>query len=238
MRDPSPTNHSRPTLAALLLVGLVTACGKQGEAPSAVAAAGVAAASAPKAAPAPDPDEVRLERWRRSGDLVALTELWRAQVASNDAAKWEPLLQSTAFGITRLRGGKVPAELREALAAFASSEGIAQHRRIDPRLVLPVAELLWDQRDAAAVLRLAATFGKPPHEQGYRFLRSAADEVASKQPATMTVTGSCSIVLDGAAVEAGKPTSTAPGSHTVGCAGAAARVVRLGPGEAANITLP
>lgn len=238
MRTTSPTNRPRPTLAVLLLVGLVAACGKQAEAPSAVAAAGVAAASAPKAAPAPDQDELRLARWRRDGDLAALTELWRAQVASNDAAKWEPLLQSTAFGITRLRGGKVPAELREALAAFASAEGIAQHRRLDPRLVLPIAELLWDQRDAAAVLRLAATFGKPPHEQGYRFLRAAADEVASKQPASLTVAGTCSIVLDGAAVEAEKPTNTAPGSHTVGCAGAAPRVVRVGPGEAANITLP
>lgn len=233
MRDPSPTNQSRPTLAALLLIVLVAACGKQAEAPSAVAAD----ASAAKAAPAPDTDEVRLDRWRRSGDLAALTELWRAQVASNDAAKWEPLLQSTAFGLARLRAGKAPAELREALAAFASTEGIAQHRRLDPRLVLPVAELLWDQRDAAAVLRLAATFGKPPHEQGYRFLRAAADEVASKQPATVTVAGSCSIVVDGAAVEAGTPTNTAPGSHTVGCAGSPPRVVRVGPGEAANVAL-
>ena len=238
MRDPSPTNRPRPTLAVLLLLGLVAACGKEAEAPRAAEVPGATAASAAKAAPAPDPDEARLERWRRDGDLSALTELWRAQVASNDAAKWEPLLQSTAFGITRLRGGKVPAELREALAAFASAEGIAQHRRIDPRLVLPIAELLWDQRDAAAVLRLAATFGKPPHEQGYRFLRAAADDVASKQPASVTVAGTCSLVLDGAAVEAGKPTNTAPGSHTVGCAGAAPRVVRVGPGESAQVTLP
>ena len=238
MRDPSPTNHSRPTLAVLLVLGLLAACGRQADVPRAPAPTVAADAFAPKATPAPDPDEARLDRWRRSGDIAALTELWRAQVQAESAEKWEPLLQSTAFGITRLRGGKVSTELREALAAFASAEGIARHRRIDPRLVLPVAELLWDQRDAAAVLRLAATFGKPPHEQGYRFLRSAADEVASKQPATMTVTGSCNIVLDGAAVEAGKPTNTAPGSHTVGCAGAAARVVRVGPGEAANITLP
>lgn len=238
MPTTSPTNRPRPTLAVLLLVGLFAACGKEAEPPREAAIPGATDASIAKAAPAPDPDEVRLGRWRRDGDLSALTELWRAQVASNDAAKWEPLLQSTAFGITRLRGGKVPAELREALAAFASAEGIAQHRRIDPRLVLPIAELLWDQRDAAAVLRLAATFGKPPHEQGYRFLRSAADEVASKQPSTVTVAGNCSIVLDGAAVEAGKPTNTAPGSHTVGCEGAAPRVFRVGPGEAANIKLP
>ena len=214
------------------MCGVLCACNPK--APATPPGAKQAAASPSK----PPADAVLLDRWRRGGDLSALTELWRAQVASNDAAKWEPLLQSTAFGLARLRGGKAPAELREALAAFASSEGIAQHRRLDPRLVLPVAELLWDQRDAAAVLRLAATFGKPPHEQGYRFLRAAADEVASKQPATVTVTGSCSIVLDGAAVEAGKATNTAPGSHTVGCAGAAPRVVRVGPGEAANIALP
>ena len=214
------------------MCGALCACNPQ--APATPPEAKQAAASPSK----PPADAVLLDRWRRGGDLSALTELWRAQVASNDAAKWEPLLQSTAFGLARLRGGKAPAELREALAAFASSEGIAQHRRLDPRLVLPVAELLWDQRDAAAVLRLAATFGKPPHEQGYRFLRAAADEVASKQPATVTVTGSCSIVLDGGAVEAGKATNTAPGSHTVGCAGAAPRVVRVGPGEAANIALP
>lgn len=237
MRDHNPTNQARPTLAMLLLLGLVAACGKKAEVPHAAATPPETAVSAAKASPAPDPDEARLARWRSDGDLGALTELWRAQVASNEATKWEPLLQSTAFGITRLRGGKVPAELRDALTVFASSEGIAQHRRIDPRLVLPVAELLWDHRDAAAVLRLAATFGKPPHEQGYRFLRAAADEVASKQPATVTVAGSCGIVLDGAAIEAGTPTNTAPGSHTVGCAGTAPRVVRLVPGETASIAL-
>ena len=103
MRDPSPTNRPRPTLTVLLLLGLVAACGKQAEPPRAAEVPGATAASAAKAAPVPDPDEARLERWRRDGDLSALTELWRAQVASNDAAKWEPLLQSTAFGITRLR---------------------------------------------------------------------------------------------------------------------------------------
>lgn len=231
MRDTSPTKQARPTLAMVLMCGVLCACNPP--APATPPEANQAAASPSK----PAADVVLLDRWRRGGDLSALTELWRSQVASNDAGKWEPLLQSTAFGLARLRGGKAPAELREALAAFASAEGIAQHRRLDPRLVLPVAELLWDQRDAAAVLRLAATFGKPPHEQGYRFLRAAADEVASKQPATVTVTGSCSIILDGAAVEAGKATNTAPGSHTVGCAGAAPRVIRVGPGEAANIAL-
>jgi len=180
---------------------------------------------------------VLLDRWRRGGDLSALTELWRAQVASNEAAKWEPLLQSTAFGLARLRGGKTPPEMRDALAAFASAEGIAQHRRLDPRLVLPVAELLWDQRDAAAVLRLANTFGKPPHEQGYRFLKAAADEVASRQPATVTVTGSCAATLDGQQVTFGTPMTIAPGSHTVGCGGAALRSIRVGPGETASITL-
>lgn len=232
MRTTSPTNQARPTLAMLLLLGFVAACGKQPDAPQAAPAT----PDAPSVAT--DDDEAKFERWRRDGDLSALTELWRAQVASNDAAKWEPLLQSTAFGITRLRGGKVPAELREALAAFASVEGIAQHRRIDPRLVLPIAELLWDQRDAAAVLRLADTFGKPPHEQGYRFLRSAADEVASKQPALVTLAATCSALLDGNPAAAGTPLNIAPGSHTVGCSGTAPRLLRVGPGESAQVTLP
>lgn len=236
MRTTSPTNRPRPTLAALLLLGLVAACGRQADAPSAAAPTVAAAAAAPKAAP--DPDEVRLDRWRRSGDLGALTELWRAQVQAESAETWEPLLQSTAFGITRLRGGKVPAELRDALAAFASSEGIAQHRRIDPRLVLPVAELLWDQRDAAAVLRLAETFGKPPHEQGYRFLRSAADEVASKQPGLVTLAATCAALLDGKPAAAGTQLNIAPGSHSVGCSGTAPQLLRVGPGESAQVTLP
>lgn len=238
MRTTSPTNRPRPTLAALLLLGLVAACGRQADAPSAPAPTVAAAAAAPKAAPEPDPDEVRLDRWRRSGDLGALTELWRAQVQAESAETWEPLLQSTAFGITRLRGGKVPAELRDALAAFASSEGIAQHRRIDPRLVLPVAELLWDQRDAAAALRLAETFGKPPHEQGYRFLRSAADEVASKQPALVTLAATCAALLDGKPAAAGRQLNIAPGSHSVGCSGTAPQLLRVGPGESAQVTLP
>jgi hypothetical protein len=232
VRTTSPTNRPRPTLAAALLLGLVAACGKQTDAPP--------AASATPAGPsiATDDDEAKLERWRRDGDADALTALWRAQVQAESAEKWAPLLQSTAFGITRLRGGKVPAELRDALAAFASSEGLLRHRRLDPRLVLPVAELLWDQRDAAAVLRLADTFGKPPHEQGYRFLRSAADEVASKQPALVTLAATCSALLDGKPVAAGTPLNIAPGSHTVGCSGTAPRLLRVGPGESAQVTLP
>jgi hypothetical protein len=39
-------------------------------------------------------------------------------------------------------------------------------------------------------------------------------------------------------VEAGKPTSTAPGSHSVGCSGTAPRLLRVGPGESAQVTLP
>ena len=232
MRTTSPTNRPRPTLAAALLLGLVAACGKQADAPR--------AASATPAVPsiATDDDEAKLERWRRDGDADALTALWRAQVQAESAEKWSPLLQSTAFGITRLRGGKVPAELRDALAAFASSEGLLRHRRLDPRLVLPVAELLWDQRDAAAVLRLADTFGKPPHEQGYRFLRSAADEVASKQPALVTLAATCPALLDGKPVAAGTPLNIAPGSHTVGCSGTAPRLLRVGPGESAQVALP
>jgi hypothetical protein len=232
VRTTSPTNRPRPTLAAALLLGLVAACGKQPDAPP--------AASATPAVPsiATDDDEAKLERWRRDGDADALTALWRAQVQAESAEKWSPLLQSTAFGITRLRGGKVPAELRDALAAFASSEGLLRHRRLDPRLVLPVAELLWDQRDAAAVLRLADTFGKPPHEQGYRFLRSAADEVASKQPALVTLAATCSALLDGNPAAAGTPLNIAPGSHTVGCSGTAPRLLRVGPGESAQVTLP
>jgi hypothetical protein len=104
--------------------------------------------------------------------------------------------------------------------------------------VLPVAELLWDQRDAAAVLRLAETFGKPPHEQGYRFLRSAADEVASKQPALVTLAATCAALLDGKPAAAGRQLNIAPGSHSVGCSGTAPQLLRVGPGESAQVTLP
>jgi hypothetical protein len=232
VRTTSPTNRPRPTLAAVLLLGFVAACGKQPDAPQAAPAT----PDAPSVAT--DDDEAKLERWRRDGDADALTALWRAQVQAESAEKWAPLLQSTAFGLSRLRGGKTQPALRDALATFASSEGIAQHRRIDPRLVLPVAELLWDQRDAAAVLRLAETFGKPPHEQGYRFLRSAADEVASKQPALLTLAATCPALLDGKPAAGATPLNIAPGSHSVGCSGTAPRLLRVGPGESAQVTLP
>lgn len=234
MRDTSPTGSAKPTLAALVALGLLTACAPDKPANTSTSAGSSEAASAK---PAPNEEALQFDRWRRGGDAGALAALWRNQVEANTPEKWEPLLQATAFGLARLRGGKTPPELRDALTAFASSEGIAQHRRLDPRLVLPIAELLWDQRDAAAVLRLANAFGKPPHEQGYRFLKAAADEVASKQPATVTVTGSCAATLDGKQVTFGTPMTIAPGSHTVGCGGAAQRSMRIGPGEAASITL-
>ena len=234
MRSDNPTNRPSPTLSAALLIGLVAACGQQADATRG------AAAPAPHAAPAvaADDDGAKLERWRRDGDADALTALWSAQVKSESDEKWAPLLQSTAFGLSRLRGGKTQPALRDALAAFASSEGLLLHRRLDPRLVLPVAELLWDQRDAAAVLRLSATFGKPPHEQGYRFLRSAADEVASKQPALVTLAATCPALLDGEPAAAGTPLNIAPGSHSVGCSGTAPRLLRVGPGESVQVTLP
>lgn len=234
MRDTSPTGSAKPTLAALAALVALSACGPDKPAHTSTSA-GSSEATSTK--PTSSEETVQFDRWRRGGDVDALASLWRNQVQANNSEKWEPLLQATAFGLARLRGGKTPAQLRDALAAFASAEGIAQHHRLDPRLVLPIAELLWDQRDAAAVLRLANAFGKPPHEQGYRFLKAAADEVASKQPATVTVTGSCAATLDGKLVSFGTPVTIAPGSHTVGCGGAAQRSIRIRPGESASVTL-
>lgn len=226
MRDPSPSLLRRPILAALLLA--LTACSASGEKPK-------------PALPAKTETKrpvSHLETWRQTGDRAALAAAWSEQLASEDAAGWTPLLQSTAFRIAALRGKQIPPALADDLARFASHEGLAKHHRLDPRLVLPVAELLWDNRDAAGLLRLAEVFGKPPHDKAYRFLRSAAEEVTAREPATLRITATCDVTLNGSEVTAGAPLQVAPGSHFASCKGGESRLIRVAPGATEALTLP
>ena len=229
MRDPSQSNLRRPILAALLFS--LAAC----RAPQPTATAAPTADADAPTAPKPVSN---LERWRRTGDRAALAAAWSEQLAAEDAAGWDPLLQATAFRIAALRGGQLPKELSDALAQFASHEGLARHRRLDPRLVLPIAELLWDSRDAAGLLRLAEVYGKPPHDQPFRFLRGAAEQVAAREPGTLRLTTGCKVMLDGAAADASAPLQVAPGSHYAACEGQANRLIRVAPGTTLDLALP
>lgn len=158
-------------------------------------------------------------RWAtRGASQTELAEIFRDVLVDGRKRDVEAVLYELARMLSTWRMDLEP-ELVAEVGAFASYEKRGLWERIDARYIPPVLEILLDQRDAAAVLRLTAFYQGGPAERPVNGARTAAMSMAER---TATVTFAepppCRVRGDGEFLGS-PPWNLAPGTHYLSCDG-------------------
>jgi hypothetical protein len=158
-------------------------------------------------------------RWAtRGASQTELAEIFREVLADGRKRDVEAVLYELARMLSEWRMNLQP-ELVAEVGAFASYERRGLWERIDARYIPPVLEILLDQQDAAAVLRLTAFYDDGPAARQLAGARNAASGLAER---TATVSfpepPACRVRADGEFLGS-PPWNLAPGTHYLTCDG-------------------
>ncbi len=165
------------------------------------------------------PIRSRLMRWAtRGASQTEFAEIFRDVLVDGRKRDVEAALYELARMLSTWRMELEP-ELVAEVGAFAGYDKRGLWERIDARYIPPVLEILLDQQDAAAVLRLTAFYQGGPVDRSLNGARAAATSLAQRTASvTLTEPPPCRVRGDGEFLGS-PPWDLAPGTHYLSCDG-------------------